>query len=231
MAEQIQAGISFEAVDTQEQTWKPPEKQVQVVLEPVPGEEIFYPASGPTPIEVAEPIDAQAVIINIETTGVMPFESRLISIAAADVRSPENIVDFTGQNEKDVLQAFLDWFNLMGFRKIIGYNVSFDYRFLFTKAMKYALQVPEFYKAVLYDVMNKMEQVKEEFVYGFNSPGKLDEWTMYFFGDKGLMTYEDVLRAWEKKDLDAIAKHNRKKVEITVLLYALLLYTQGEISV
>jgi len=231
MAEQIQSAITYERVRTKEPTWKPPEKRVEVVLYPKPGEEPFYPPSAPKPIEVPSPFEEPAVILNVETTGLMPFESRLISIAAVDVRTPENIIDFTGENEEKILKDFFAWFSLNAFEKVIGYNVSFDYRFLFTKAMKYGIKVPEFYKAKLSDVMQMMQQVKEGYVYGYNKAGKLDEWTMYFFEMKSPLTFEQVLKAWRDKELDKIAEHNRTKVEQTILLYALIKYAAGELSV
>jgi len=230
MAGQVQSSITYEPVETNEQTWKPPEKRVEVVLEPTADEAPYYPPSGPNPMPVAAPVEKKACVLNIETTGVMPFESVLISIAVADISAPENIMHFTGQDERKVLEDFFAWFNMNAFSEIIGYNVSYDYRFIFTKAMKYGMQCPLFFDAELTDVMQIMQQVKQKFVYGYNKPGKLDEWTQYFFGWHPPLTFAQVLELWKKKELQPIAEYNMKKVEATILLYALYLYVIGEIS-
>jgi hypothetical protein len=230
MTEQIQSSISVTEVTTGEASWKPPEKRVEVVLEPLPEEAPYYPPSSPEPISAPVAVQDAACVVNVESTGLMPFDSRLISIAAADLRYPENVMHFTYQDERRVLEEFYEWFSLRQFTRIVAYNAAFDYRFIFAKAMKYGLQMPDFAKASITDVMQIMEQVKEAFVYGYNTPGKLDEWTQYFFGISGLLTYEQVLEAWDKKDLDAIASHNVRKVEQVTLLYALTLLAGGEIS-
>ena len=75
-------------------------------------------------------------VLDIETEGLEPWVDRLICIGCRDVDSPKTEV-FFHEDENVVLEGFLSWFNRNGFTDVIGYNISFDLRFLFAKCLKY----------------------------------------------------------------------------------------------
>lgn len=231
MAKGQSGTIEYKEVTTDKPSWKPPAKEITAVMEPEKGEEEFVPRTIPyEPLVGMEPEPKKSVVIDIETTGVMPFDSRIICIAAASLMAPENIVVFYDKDEKKMLEKFINWFNGNGFNQIIGYNVAFDYRFLFAKAMRHRIKAPTFSEAGLYDLMNVMKQVKREFVFNFNKPGTLGEWVKYLFDREKLMTYEEILTAYEAGQIEPIINHCKNDVDLVLLLYTLDQYVRGEIS-
>ena len=223
--------VTYEKVLTTEETWKPGARKIEVVLQPIYGEGIYYPwiyPYGPIP-EIPE-IVPRSVVIDIETTGPEPYDSRIITIGVVDIRNPENIISFTNEDEELMVKEFIAWFELNGFDEIIGYNVSFDYRFIFAKLLRYRLPSKAFMDADLYDVMQMMKQAKMAFVFGYNKPGTLEQWAAYLFGEKKILTFEEILIAWEEERIYDIIKHNKHDVELCLMLWALIKYVQGEIS-
>ena len=179
-------------------------------------------------------IDVQApytkeLIVNIETTDVLPFKGRIYSIAFLDLTDPEQMPKvITSDDEKDVLNTFLDFFDAGGFTKIIGYNVSFDHRFIFTKAALYRRQAQRWAKVEMRDVMQILQQVKEAFVYGFNKAGTLDQWGKELLGYGKYGSQEECLARFIRKDFDYVDAFNINQVDLVYDLYALLRFTLSE---
>lgn len=189
-----------------------------------PAPDIFFqlePAERTTPTLPAAL--KRQLVINVETTGVLPWESRILSIAYKDAAVPDMIpVAITGEDEEVLLRTFLDVVKLMQPDELIGYFISFDYRFILAKCMLYRLPAAEMLAAELRDVGQIMQQIKEAFVFGLNKPGTLDNWSRHLLGVGKLGTAEDVFAAWERKDLAYISQYNAVNVELTFGLWTLI---------
>lgn len=237
MAE-ISADLRKSIVETTEEPFIPGEIALEFTLIPVPEDEPYtppeVPINLPLPYQPREyvPVSPEMVpaILDIETTGTMPFDSQLICISIIDIRDVENVITFAGEDERQVITDFINYFEASDINQLIGYNVSFDYRFLFAKAMFYHLAAKALHDAELMDMMNVMKQVKLEFVFGFNTPGRLEQWTEYFFGIPKLLSYEDQLKLWERRELQPIIDNNQNDARVTLMLYALYLYVKGDIT-
>jgi hypothetical protein len=184
-----------------------------------------------TPIDVTAPY-ARELIVNIETTDVLPFAGRITSIAWIDLTDPaaEPKV-ITDEDEEGMLRAFLDWFDSKGFTRIIGFNASFDHRFIFTKAALYRRPCKLWADIQMRDIMQILQQVKEAFVYGLNKAGTMDEWAKHLLGYGKYGTQEEELARWIRKDYDYVSAFNINQVNIVYDLYALLRYTLSEASI
>jgi len=169
------------------------------------------------------------LIVNVETTDVLPFKGRIISIAFLDLTDPEMMPKvITGDNEEDVLNTFLDFFDAGGFTKIVGFNVSFDHRFIFTKAALYRRQCKLWANIQMRDIMQILQQVKEAYVFGFNKPGTLDDWGKHLLGVGKYGSQEECLQRFIRKDFDYVDAFNLRQVELARDLYQLLRYVLGE---
>jgi len=229
MAEQITGKLEYRVVETEEAAFKPGAKAVEVVMKPKAGEEIYWPPAAPfEPLPPAPP--KRSAVINIETTGLMPFDSRIINIAVIDLREPESVVHFFDADESKLVTEFIKWFDASGINELIGFNISFDYRFIFAKMLRYRIVSTQFIDADLYDIMQILKQVKAEFVFGFNKPGTLNEWADYLLDMRPPISQAEVLKAWEEERYKDIEQYNKWKVEATSLLYVLIKYISGEIS-
>lgn len=210
----------------------PPEEVVPTIpITPPP----FIPGdflSSFTPKEfrpVKAPFEAERdLIINIETTGLLPFESRIFSIAYLDLTNPNNETQvLISDNEEELINAFFNIYDNGNFTRIIGWNISFDYRFLFSIACLYRRPVPKFYNASLRDVQQIYQQVKEQYVYGFQKPNKLTEWATFLLGIGKLMPQKDLLKKYLEGDFETVNAFQRRQIEMTKGLYDLARFVQS----
>jgi len=205
-----------------------------------PGAETKVEATGQfveaamTPISYAGPsfpsapysTETKPLIIDIETSGSKPWNSELICIGYIDpLNASTGAKVIIGKTEPEMLIDFLDVYTRGGYDELIGYNVAFDYRFIFSRMLYYRISSQEFVNAKLYDIMQVMQQVKQEFVYGYNKSGKLNDWTTYLLGMSKPLTFEEMLILWKSKDLDAIEAYNANDIMMEYFLYSLLQIT------
>lgn len=233
MPEGVEGSVTARKKQTTEEPFRPGEKRIVAVLQPVEEEEVYVPEASPmTSLSYPAIVEKRSVVMDIETTGVLPWESRIVCIGALDtskVLKEEDIVPnmiiFTAETEEATVRAFIDWFTAQKFTEIIGYNLSFDTRFIFAKCMRFRIPCGAFVDASLYDLCQVMKQVKQEFVFGFNKPGDLAAWSEYLLGEQKFLDYEGILKAWKNKRVDLILAHNRQDIVITYKLWALVQFT------
>ena len=206
-------------------------------VQPTPYSQISLPdyslISTPTFTPILEPIYPAVVekeiMINIETTDVKPWKGKIFSIAWKDLTTPgaetQVIVD---EDEKGILEGFLHEFNVGNYKTIIGYNLKFDYQWIFNKLMLYRIPANKFYQAELRDVYQLMSQVKEEFVYNARAYGKLDDYAKELLGIGKLGTQETLLRRYTAGDLAYVEQFQLRQIEITNGLYQLFRYSASE---
>jgi len=235
--EEITAEVTVEEAPPGTKPFIPAEeKKIVVELEKIPeevieeGPEYFYPMPGTyQPAPYTAPVK-RSMVLDMETTGALPWESKIICIGAKDASlfdQPPTV--FFDEDEKVMVTDFLNWFRSGGFNEIIGYNVSFDFRFIFSRCMFYQIQAPEFFAADLYDLMNVMKQVKQEYVFGFNKPGSLEDWIFFLWGESKAMTTEELLTAYAKKEYEPIIDYCRQDVEYEFTLWLLSQYVLAQV--
>lgn len=228
------------------------EQSVTIEMEPVsvPDEWIIQPSLPAEPEEPAptlpleslypsqfvyvplQPVRSPALkelIVNVETTGVLPFEANAFSIAYIDLSAatPETVV-MINDNEEELINEFLDWFDSQNFTRIVGFNVSFDHRFIFAKACRYRRVAQKWANVQMRDIMQILKQVQEAFVFTQNKPGTLDEWGNELLGYGKLAPQEDMLKAFLAQDWEYVTAYNSRQAQLVYDLYALLRYCAGE---
>lgn len=206
-----QPPLEFELTPTEEAA---PEQQPET-LPFTPATYEFPPIKPVTPVK-------KPLVVNVETTGVSPVDSRVISIGVKDPSTPDaRPMVLIDEDEKRLVEAFFDFYESQGYDTLIGYNIGFDYRFLFVEAMKFRYPAPGFTGSDLYDVMTQMKQVRQKFTPGFNKPGTLDEWAKLLLGLEPKNTQAEVLEAWANKKFEIITEYQEYKVEAAFELWAL----------
>jgi len=231
--EEITAEVTVKEAPPGTEPFIPAEvKKIVVELEKIPEvtAEIFWPEPGKyVPAPYVAPVK-KSMVLDIESTGALPWDSRIICIGAKDAAlfdQPPTV--FFDEDEKVMVEDFLSWFRSGGFTEIIGYNVSFDFRFIFSRCLFYQLQAPNFFASDLYDMMNVMKQVKREYVFGFNKPGSLEDWMKYLWNESKAMTIEEILEAYARKEYEPIVDHCRQDVEYTFTLWLLAQYVLAQV--
>ena len=179
------------------------------------------------PAYEAEP---KELVINIETTGALPWENRLILISALDPNKAEpEILTFLQESEEATIKEFVDWFNNSTYSTLVSYNVGFDYRFLYTLMQRYRIACPEWPDLYLYDCMTQQKQVKQAYVPGYNKEGTLEQWSTYLFGTQPYAPQSKVYDWLKEGNLDEIVAFNEDKVTKTYFLFSMHKLVAGTI--
>lgn len=156
-------------------------------------------------------------ILDIETTSFTPWiDGRIICIGIKDIDSGE-IEVFNDEHEETLLIKFFQYFNKKNFREIIGFNLSFDIRFVFSRCLKYRIPAHGFFEVVHTDLMMILKGVKKG--YNYNKPGTLDEWTTFLFRKSKLFKNTQVSSLYKEGRIEEIIEYNRNDLELTYGLW------------
>ena len=135
-----------------------------------------------TPPGVPAPFENRHLIINIETTGFDPLKDRIISIGIQNPLLPDELpVVLMHEKEEVMLNSLFTVIKEGGYGVLVGYGMSFDYRFILVKAMKHNIECKEFYDCDLLDMGQAMAQGKFEFVYFAQRQPKLSDVGDFFW--------------------------------------------------
>jgi len=174
--------------------------------------------------------EVKNLILNVETTAVNPWESRLICIGVLDPSSEvPQILQFMEANEEATITEFVDWINSTGYKVLVGYNVSFDYRFLYALMQRYRLVCPAWPEMSLYDLMVQQKQVKQSFVSTTQKPGTLEQWATYLFGTQPYAEQAKVYEWLKAGNTQEILNFNEDKITKAYMLYTLNKVVAGTI--
>jgi len=166
-------------------------------------------------------------ILDIKTEGYNPWDGRIICIGFKNIETSE-IKVFYEDNEETLLVEFLQYFNKNEFNKIIGFNISYDIRFIIGRCLRYKIPINGFYSAYSTDLMMLLKNFKKS--YNFNRPGTLDEWARCLLGKGKLMKKASVLTLYQHGRIDEILEYNKNDVEITYGLWKRLNFVLGGVN-
>ena len=180
-------------------------------------------------VESVTPSTEKELLINIETTDLLPWLGRIYSIAFLDLSNPDAEIQVAILNdEATLINGFIDFFETGGYTKLTGYNIAFDFRYIFAKMMKYRRPSKVFKNVELRDIMQIMKQVQEAFVFGFNKPGKLDEWGKFLLGRGKYGSQDLMLNKFISGDFDYCRAFQVRQIELSFDIYNLARFCMGE---
>jgi len=239
-------GVEVEWVETTEEPFVPkgttsvfaeltPIEQAQNTYYPPTYTDFYYSLAPPfisTYGKLPEFEDVQKeLIINIETTRVKPWEGQIIAIGVLDPNTLEpEALNFIQATERETLEEFIAWFENTRYTTLIGYNVSFDYRFIYAVMQKYRATVPRWLDMDLHDLMQQQKQVKAEFVFGNNPTGKLEDWATYLLGAQPYAKQEKVWDWHREGNIDEIVNFNTDKLTKAYSLWVLNKVVGGTVA-
>ena len=182
----------------------------------------YYPPRAPwTPVE-AQITTWSSIVFDMETTGINPWDSRVICISYMNTADPElEAKTLYSENEEDMIYAFLQTLQDLNAVELIGYNLSFDMRFFWAKCMRYRIEARILQDVSTHDMMEVMEKTRPGYRYGRNKAGGLEDWSQFLFGTSKEITIPEMLRLWGQGDIEPIAAYNRSDVRKTYQLWAL----------
>lgn len=167
------------------------------------------------------------LLINIETTDAKPWKGRIFSIAWTDLSDPNGETQvIADDDEEGILKAFMEVFELGNYEKLVGFKLSFDYRFIHNKLMLYRMPSKKWLDIELKDVKQILDQVKEKFVYFPDRTGKLDDYGKELLGKGKLVPQETLLRRYLAGDLDFVEVFQLRQIKLTRDLYNLTRFVE-----
>jgi len=152
-------------------------------------------------------------VLDIETNGD-PWHGRLCTIAILDVKS-QQVTTFYHDKEEVLLMEFLRFFDRTKYNHMIGYNLSFDVRFIFSRCIKYRLRSHSFFKARTTDIMMILKNLNGG--YNFNRPGRLSEWSELI--NSSIIKSAPVPILYQEGKISEILEYNKRHVKITFELW------------
>ncbi len=158
----------------------------------------------------------KSCIVDIEVENKDPKFGRIICIGVKDIETGKTLV-FFDENEKTMIEDFLEYFHKHGFNEIIGYNILFDIRFIFVRCLKYGIASNGFFSAKHTDLMEFMKSVNKGRVW--IKPGTLNEWAEFLFGSGKYPLSESVKEKFWKGKISEIIEYNKRDLELTYLLW------------
>jgi len=241
----MQASLQVEWIETDEEPFRPDATtQIFATLEPLAADEAsfytptytdFYKSSVlPPSISYANLPQYESakreLIINLETTSTVPWEGRIVVIGVLDPNALEPVaMNFINETEEATIDEFRDFFDQSPYTTIVGYNVAFDYRFIYAVLQKYRRTLASWTGLNLYDLMQQQEQVKPAFVPGYNKPGTLEEWSTYLFGSQPYAEQSQVFKWIEAGNTEEIVNFNSDKLAKAYGLWVLNKVVDGSI--
>lgn len=159
---------------------------------------------------------SRELVLDIETNGLQPYESRIICIVAKDLKR-QKLYSFQNEDEEQMLEGFLQFYGRRNFDSIIGYNILFDIRFIFARALLHQVDGRGFFRASYEDIMSVMKAVG--YRYSSNSSGGLEDWIKLFFGEEKLMENGSVPEKYEDDKIQEIVEYCEQDVEVTSKLW------------
>lgn len=204
------------------------DQEAIITREPVmaPVDEIIIPLEKVIPkpyvpyVPPPAPPEKKGIVFNIEATGFKPLEDRVISIGLQDPNFPEaNPIVLMLADEKQLISAFFEVLEMGGFNELIGYGLSFDYRFILIKAMKYGLFCKEFYDCDLYDLMQACAQGKFSYMYFPQRALKLSDVADYFWSYPKPFSDLEMLKYYASGDYNKVVAFTSSQITRILALY------------
>lgn len=165
-------------------------------------------------------------VIDIETTTFTPWEQgRIICIGVLDVETKKANM-FHDQSEETLLIRFLRHYKKNQYRLIIGFNISYDLRFLFSRCLKFNIPAPYLFKTKSYDLMLALKSVNPG--YNLNKPGTLDEWSKAILGRRKLFSNKQIPEMYFAGRLDDIVEYCENDLDLEYQLWKKISFVLGK---
>ena len=119
-------------------------------------------------------------------------------------------------------------FNVNEFKRLIGFKLTFDHRYIFNKLMLYRMKSSKWADIELRDVKQLLDQVKEEFVYFPDKTGTLNDYGKSLLGKGKYGPQATLLKMFLAQNVPYVEAFQNRQIEITRDLYDLFRFSSSE---
>ena len=198
-----------------------------------PSKILFPVARAPTAPAIPRPPGVperpgKSLILNIETEGYRPWEHKIICIGIQDPLVPNSLpVVIMHPDEAFMIASLFMVIKEGNYDELVGYGLSFDFRFLLIKAMKHNINCKEFYDCKLLDLMQAAAQGKFEFMYKPQSPPSLSDLADYLWSYPKPFTDLEMIKYWRSGQSERVLEFASGQITRILALYILFHRVSG----
>ena len=152
-----------------------------------------------------------AVVLDIETTGLNPLDDRITAIGVIFKDEKKAFMD---PEEKILLISFWDWLKKIPLPTIVGFNVyKFDIAFIHKRSMKHDINVPFSLKDAFLDLQYELN------FYQQRCPGRLEDYALYLNIQGKSGSGKKAVILWEENRLVELESYCMDDVRVTFELF------------
>jgi len=158
-------------------------------------------------------------IIDVETTGLNPLDSRIIVIGCKLLDKENGEKYFQAANEKLLLKEFWDFIKEKQIKTLIGFNVNFDWTFIKIRSLANRIYFKWFGKYGDYKISDLRKLLNDQ----YKAKGKLSDYCKLFgIPHKNGLTGADVPRQFLEGKINLILEHLEDDIKSTYELYKIV---------
>lgn len=165
------------------------------------------------------------ILFDIETTGTVPWEDKIICIGTVKEKTGEPKM-FYDPREENVVRSFIEWHEKENIDTFIGYSISFDTRFILAKSLKHAIEAKKFFQSKFVDIMSILKNPVQS-LECFGRPGKFNEWLNYLFNETKHLSGRQVPTLHENGEIKRIIRYNQDELSKMLKMWKLIKHTLG----
>jgi len=205
------------------------EPEPYVKSEPVPGLESLWPQAPYYDLLPDLVVPDDPWVLDIETTGLKPHESRIICIGLKSLqdrrREPIQLMDM---DEEKILVEFRRWMKALNPSHLVGWGLGFDYKFIFQKLAAWRLECRELQETWFYDLADVYRRGMEANVWTLQKMDSLADVSVALLDREKMLQHGETLEAWLAGEYDKIKAHNLNDLEIIADLWLLAQHAMGK---
>ena len=183
----------------------------------------------PTIAKVAYTIGKKVLSLDVETTGLNPWDYKLIVCSVWDLDEPKSsMVTFASWDEEQLCIDMFDYIKNKNPDVILAFNAKFECRCFVTRAMLYHIRAPWIWSVEWHDMMAMLEGGWKNGLTGTMPSGSEENWLKYFFNEVKPFTIEECFEGIRQGRLDEMIIRNRTCVQGQGDMYQLFMYCQSQ---
>jgi hypothetical protein len=183
----------------------------------------------PTIPKVAYSIGKKVLSLDVETTGLNPWDYKLIVCSVWDLDEPKSsMVTFASWDEEQLCKDMFDYIEKKEPEVILAFNAKFECRCFVTRAMLYHIKAPWIWSVEWHDMMAMLEGGWKNGLTGTMPAGSEENWLKFFFNEEKPFTIEECFEGIRQGRLDEMIIRNRTCVQGQGDMYQLFMYCQSQ---
>lgn len=178
--------------------------------------------------KVAYTIGKKVLSLDVETTGLNPWDYKLIVCSVWDLDEPKsNMITFASWDEEQLCYDLFEYIAKKEPDVILAFNAKFECRCFITRAMLYHIQAPWIWSVEWHDMLTMLEGGWKNGLTGTMPAGTEENWLKFFFGETKPYTIDECFEGIRQGRLDEMIIRNRTCVQGQGDMYQLIMYCQS----